>query len=58
MTKDKNIVVDGRATAEDLAKQVENLLRENLVGFTKREGDTLTFTLAGGQSFSLVITEK
>ncbi len=58
MTAKRKIISDGRATAEDLAKKIEGLLKEELVGLTKREGANVTFTLAGGQSFLIGVTEK
>ena len=54
---DKKIVWEAKATAEEVAKKVAELMKEELVGLTRVEGNTITFTLAGGQSFQLTATE-
>ena len=54
---DKKIVWEAKATAEEVAKKVAELMKEELVGLTRVEGNKITFTLAGGQSFQVTVTE-
>ena len=49
--------VEKRATAEDLAKKVAQLMREELIGITSVDKEKITFSLAGGQTFCLTVTE-
>jgi hypothetical protein len=53
--EEKIIVWEAEATAEDLAKKVAELMKEDLVGFTRQEGSKINFRLAGGQSFVLTV---
>ncbi len=47
------------ATKEEFTKKVQELLRENFVGFTREQaGDLLEFELPNGQVFELKITER
>ncbi|MBQ5929320.1 MAG: hypothetical protein IIX02_00840 [Clostridia bacterium] len=46
-----------KVTAEDLAKKVAQLMKEELVGVTSVEKEKITFYLAGGQKFCLTVTE-
>ena len=54
---DKKIVWEAKATAEEVAKKVAELMKEELVGLTSIEGNKITFMLAGGQTFQLTVTE-
>ena len=54
---EEKIVWEAKATAEEVAKKVAELMKEELVGLTSIEGNKITFTLAGGQSFQLTVTE-
>ncbi|MBQ8428536.1 MAG: hypothetical protein IJX30_00340 [Clostridia bacterium] len=56
--EEKKIVWDNKATAEEVAKKIAALMKEELVGLTGVEGNEITFTLAGGQSFRVTVTEK
>ena len=49
--------VEKRATAEDLAKKVAQLMREELIGITSVDKEKIIFSLAGGQTFCLTVTE-
>lgn len=55
--KNDKIVWEAKATAEDVAKKVAALMKEELVGLTCVEGATISFRLAGGQEFKLTVTE-
>jgi hypothetical protein len=46
-----------KATAEELAKKVAELMKEELVGVTSVDGTKISFYLAGGQKFCLTVTE-
>ena len=46
-----------KVTAEELAKKVAQLMKEDLVGLTNVEGTKISFYLAGGQKFCLTVTE-
>ena len=46
-----------KVTAEDLAKKVAQLMKEDLVGVTSVENEKISFCLPGGQTFSLTVTE-
>ena len=53
-TKEKQL-----ATAMELAGVVQELLRENVVGFVgAREGAGFSFRLAGGQNFRILVVEE
>ena len=54
----KKIVWEDKATAEEVAKKIAELMKEELVGLTGVEGNEIIFTLAGGQSFRVTVTEK
>ena len=54
---EEKIVWEAKATAEEVAKKVAELMKEELVGLTRVEGNKIIFTLAGGQSFQLTATE-
>ena len=47
-----------KATAEQFVEVLQELLRENVVGFiAKREDEGFSFCLAGGQRFSIYVEE-
>ena len=56
--EDKKIVWERKATAEEVAKKIAEVMKEELVGLTSVEGDRISFTLAGGQSFTIMVTER
>ena len=56
--EDKKIVWERKATAEEVAKKIAEVMKEDLVGLTSVEGDRISFTLAGGQSFTIMVTER
>lgn len=53
----KKIVWERKATAEEVAKKMAEIMKEELVGLTKVEGNKISFTLAGGQAFSIAVEE-
>ncbi len=57
MAQKNDVVWEAKATAEDLAKKVAEIMREELVGMTAVEGNQITFRLAGGQTFQLLVSE-
>ena len=47
-----------QANVGDLTLAVKELLKEHLVGITEQEGENvLKFSLAGGQSFRIIVEE-
>ena len=52
---DKKIVWEAKATAEEVAKKVAELMKAELVGITSVDGNKITFYLAGGQEFCLTV---
>ena len=47
-----------KATTEQFVEVLQELLRENVVGFiAKREDEGFSFCLAGGQRFSIYVEE-
>lgn len=42
-------------TAEDLAKKVAQLMKEDLVGVTSVDNEKISFYMAGGQKFCLTV---
>lgn len=54
---EKTIVWEAKATAEEVAKKVAALMKEELVGITSVDGANIAFRLAGGQEFRLTVTE-
>ena len=55
---EKKIVWEDKATAEEVANKIAGMMKEELVGLTRVEGNTISFTLAGGQSFDITVTER
>lgn len=53
--EEKKIVREAKATAEDLAKKVAELMKNELVGLTELNGAEISFYLAGGQKFRLTV---
>ena len=56
--EDKKIVWERKATVEEVAKKIAEVMKEELVGLTSVEGDEIFFTLAGGQNFTITVTER
>lgn len=46
-----------RATAQDLAVKIGELMQEDLVGFTKVEENQVYFEMINGQKFVLCVQE-
>ena len=44
---EEKIVWEAKATAEEVAKKVAELMKEELVGLTRVEGNIITFMLEG-----------
>lgn len=55
---EKKIVWEDKATAEEVANKIAEMMKEELVGLTRVKGNVISFTLAGGQSFDITVTEK
>ena len=54
----KKIVWERKATAEEVASKLAEMMKEDLVGLTRAEGNEIFFTLAGGQNFTITVTER
>ena len=55
---EKKIVWEDKATAEEVANKIAEMMKEELVGLTRVKGNVISFALAGGQSFDITVTEK